>query len=66
MVYSKGLFFAVILAGIAIAAAVLFVGRWQIVGVGGGPRGYVYRLDAWTGEIAFCFRPVSMTPIAID
>jgi hypothetical protein len=52
-----------VLAGAAlIAASILFVGRFEIsaVGYGSGPgegatsQEAVYRLDRWTGQIAYC------------
>ena len=45
-------------AAILIAASILFIGRYQISGIGwGGPGSsaqVVYRLDRWTGQINRC------------
>lgn len=42
---------AIIIAGILVAASIVFVGRWTIV----SPTVLTaYRLDRWTGDITFC------------
>ena len=46
-------------AAILIAASILFIGRYQISGIGYGWSGtgstqLVYRLDRWTGQINRC------------
>jgi hypothetical protein len=41
---------AILVSGALIAAAVLFVGRWEVIA--SGPR--MYRLDRWTGAVAAC------------
>ncbi len=49
---------AMIIAGALIAAAVLFVLRWEIVTAGSaaGPP-VTYRLDRWTGDVTICHYP---------
>ncbi len=41
---------SVLAAGMLIASAILFTGRWELAGVGGQP----YRLDRWTGAVSAC------------
>ena len=46
---------AVVVAGVLVAAALLFVLRWDVVAAGGasGPP-VTYRLDRWTGAVTIC------------
>lgn len=50
---------AVIVGAVAIAAAILLAGRWQIAD---GQGGAVYRIDRWTGQVVVCFVPVDAVP----
>ena len=46
---------ALIIAGFLLLAAV-WLGRYELIGVpagGGGVHGVVYRLDRWTGQVAY-------------
>jgi hypothetical protein len=45
---------AIILAGLVLACAVVFVFRWQIAANASG----VYLLDRWTGHVAECRQPI--------
>jgi len=42
--------FAIVFAGVVIAATIALMGRWQIAAA----KDEVYRLDRWTGEIQVC------------
>lgn len=46
----------VLLVAAAIFILVAFLGRYELIGVpagGGGVHGIAYRLDRWTGNVAF-------------
>lgn len=43
---------AIVIAGVVIAAAIMLGLRWQIVPA--TAFGSAYRLDSWTGEIVVC------------
>ena len=42
---------ALIIAGLLLLATV-WLGRYELIG-GGGVHGVVYRLDRWTGQVAY-------------
>jgi hypothetical protein len=54
---------AIIAAGLLIAAAIVFVFRWQISAAANEGGVIVYRLDRWTGEIIACIALLPCRPI---
>jgi hypothetical protein len=51
---------AIAFAGALIAAAILFIFRWEMAAFGG----QTYRLDRWTGEIFGCVATEKMRLVA--
>ena len=45
---------AILFGCLTIAAAILFIGRWEISAVPGDTPFKVFRLDRWTGTIDYC------------
>jgi hypothetical protein len=41
---------AMLAGALAIAASIVFIGRWQMT----AEAGSLYRLDRWTGAVEFC------------
>ena len=44
---------AILTAGLSIAAAILFVFHWEIVG-GSAAQPDVFRLNRWNGDVVYC------------